>query len=596
MNYTHLISSKFNNYTKTQKNSLMMGHWCATYEPGKKLKKYKILEHPWINRYKFENDYYKIENIYENSLKTISKILNKEFNLKYSLKFWRILIGPWLHCFMGLLYEKWILLNRLKKIKRKIKLSHYNFNKKKFISRNFKDHILLSTTDEWNDYLLIEIIKNSAFKNYITFVNKKYKKNKIFKIKKNFKAKETASNLKDSISKLYSNLFGFIKKKQSVVIFDTYLGKSKNIYLFLKNFQFAKAFYPINFTPSEPNMEKRENIAKLINHKSSLENFFTYNALMNLPTEYFEDFQNIKKKFLKLNLPRKPKVIFTANGLYQDSIQSRYTAESIENGAKLLIAQHGGKYGHFKVSFTDSHEINISDFFISWGWKKNKNKKIKNLGIVKNYFPILREKDNDANRKLLLFLMENKPRYIKYLTSDTGTDKYYEYYYNFCPNFIKELNNNLRDSLVVKTVKAIYGWNEIPFLKSKFSKINSVNGTGSYNKLVNESKLVICSYLSTSFLETLTANVPTILILSDSTNMFNKETLKFLKILKKEHIYFTNYKAAAYFINNNWYNVNKWWGSNNTQRAKNIFVENFSKKNENLVTDIQRLIVKLKTK
>lgn len=594
MNYTHLISSKFNNYSNAQKNSIMLGHWCAAYEPGKKLKKYKILDHPWIDRYKFEDDYYKIENIYENSLKTISKILNKEFDLNYSLKFWRILIGPWLHCFTGLLYEKWILLNKLKKRNKKIKLFYYNFDKKKFITKNFKDHILLSTTDEWNDYLLLEIIKNSEFKNHITFVNKKYEKNKIFGIKKNFKAKE--ANLKDSMSKLYSALFGFIKRNQSVVMFDTYLGKNKNIYLFLKNFQFAKAFYPINFTPSEPNMEKRKNIAKLINYKSSIKNFFTYNALINLPTEYFEDFQNIKKNFEKLNLPKKPKVIFTANGLYQDSIQSRYTAESIESGAKLLIAQHGGKYGHFKVSFTDSHEMNISDFFISWGWKKNNNKKIKNLGIVKNYFPILRKENNDTSRELLLFLMENKSRYIKYLTSDSGTGKYYDYYYNFCPNFIKELNNKLRCRLVVKTVNAIYGWNEIPFLKSKFSSINSVNGTGSYNKLVNKSKLVICSYLSTSFLETLAANVPSILILSDSTNMFNKETLKLLKILKNEHIYFTNYKAGADFINNNWHNVNQWWEDKNTQKAKNIFVEKFSKKNENLATDIQKLIEKMKTK
>ena len=105
-------------------------------------------------------------------------------------------------------------------------------------------------------------------------------------------------------------------------------------------------------------------------------------SLLNIPTDFLENFDYIGKKISKLNIPKKPKVILTANGIYGSSFEARYIAECISNGTKLIVAQHGGRYENLKVFFHLDHEVDISDFFIGWGGKKN-NIKIKNLGIIK---------------------------------------------------------------------------------------------------------------------------------------------------------------------------------------------------------------------
>jgi len=43
-------------------------------------------------------------------------------------------------------------------------------------------------------------------------------------------------------------------------------------------------------------------------------------------------------------------------------------------GTKLILAQHGGRYENIKNFFHIDYEVDISDYFISWGRKKNNSK------------------------------------------------------------------------------------------------------------------------------------------------------------------------------------------------------------------------------
>ena len=92
----------------------------------------------------------------------------------------------------------------------------------------------------------------------------------------------------------------------------------------------------------------------------------------------------------------------------------------------------------------------------------------------------------------------------------------------------------------------------------------------------------------------MSANIPTILILPYSYNIFNNETDRIMKRLKKANIFFTDYKSAAKFINNNWNNIDSWWNNKKTQTEKNNFTKNYSKENSGLIADIQKLIDNIK--
>jgi putative transferase (TIGR04331 family) len=568
----------------TNKKSLLLGYWCCSFNNDIKTKKFNIVKHPWENSKKYKKDYKKILNYYEIFLKKLIYILNKEHNTSYSHKFWEIFIGPWLFVFITTFYEKWMLTN-------KIKTGYIIKEKKNYNSIEVvKDHLEFkkkTLDDEWHQNLLLRILKKRNYKNF--FLKKIiYKKNKKINSKYNFK---------EIFFFLIIKLFGYFKKKQKVVIFDTYLGKLSSVILNIKNFIFFPQFLNTNYVSKNINFKKRIILSfQHNNYESSFKKILTEEILTNIPLDFLENFNNVKKIVLKNNLPYKPRVILSSDGFYFNSIKTRYIADCLENGSKLMIMQHGGIYGHLKFNFLQEFEIRVSNLFLSWGWKEKNNSKIKKIGITKNINTILRNNNKDLNNSRCLFIVQDLRRHINNLTSLTSSKNFYEYYFKFCPEFIANLEVDVRNNLTLRFLSNISRWNAHLFLKKKFNTVKiTIGSEEKYFDAIRNSKLVICSYLSTSFLECMAANVPVILILYNdrhSKDIYNVSTLNILSNLKENNIYFDNYLDACRFINKNWHRIDCWWGSRSTQVSRKKFVEKFCKKNVNILNDIQSLIDK----
>ena len=96
-----------------------------------------------------------------------------------------------------------------------------------------------------------------------------------------------------------------------------------------------------------------------------------YLIVLQLPTAYFENYKNICSSIQRINWPLNPKIIFTS--FFTKNKAGFYTAEKIENfKSKLIVGQHGGVYGQYKFSTIEDHELDVSDKFLSWGWKDKK--------------------------------------------------------------------------------------------------------------------------------------------------------------------------------------------------------------------------------
>ena len=46
----------------------------------------------------------------------------------------------------------------------------------------------------------------------------------------------------------------------------------------------------------------------------------------------------------------------------------------VSEGAKFVMIQHGGGFGTTKCFALEEYHKNISNFFITWGWKKDQKK------------------------------------------------------------------------------------------------------------------------------------------------------------------------------------------------------------------------------
>ena len=91
-----------------------------------------------------------------------------------------------------------------------------------------------------------------------------------------------------------------------------------------------------------------------INQIIALKNLYK-NIFFFIPVSYIEGFFIEEKKVTKLNLPTKPKKIFSAN-INGKSLLKRYCALQKDKGCKLILATHGGSYGHYDMHSDERFE------------------------------------------------------------------------------------------------------------------------------------------------------------------------------------------------------------------------------------------------
>ena len=579
----------------SKKNLKYLSHSYLKLSPIKKKQNQILFDHPWNSFLRFSEDEKKVNKNYQLVLTKLSLLLNRHFMIKKNRRYWEILIGPWVHCLIVAYFEKNLLVNKLIKLKKKIKVDTFKYKAQYLIPRDFlqfqKENM---RAENWQNYLFTTLIESLKYKKNL-IVNQRKAKGFYNIRKSNIKIKKKISfffliiKLKEIILIIFFNILNFFKfKKSSAVFFDTYLGLKKNIMLIIKNLA-----YPQNFSKIEnfvnPDMHLRAKLVKKIKSKNMVDKIYQF-CILNIPTNYLEDYHAIEKKLQKTK--KNPSVILTNSGFYGNSLKTRYIAESVSNGAKLILNQHGGKAGHHKISFTDKYETRISDNYISWGWKNKKNKKIKNYGIIKNINKISRNLERKTFGDKILFLMCEKGRFTSYFDFEINSKCLYSYYSETCPGFYNNLNKNLKKKLIYRVSSRNNFWNELDYIKKNCTKARLSYQRDEYMKLIKKSKIAVCSYLATTFLELMTANVPVLLFVPFPQKIYNNETLKNFKIMKKNNIFFDNYINAAKFINNNWNRIDSWWLSKSVQQARLHFLKSFSRENKNLVNKIGNLINK----
>ena len=230
--------------------------------------------------------------------------------------------------------------------------------------------------------------------------------------------------------------------KQPVVSFETSLSSKNNLILLLKNFSLP-VYLNSKIHDNTANYKLRNSLL----NKFKIKNKFYYEilnaAILNIPKDFLENFNNIREEITKININLKPKSIITSYGLYASSLNSIYIAECVSNGTKLILVQHGGRYENLKYFWHSDYELEVSDNFISWG-KKKKNKKIKNFGITKHILiNNINKNSKFKNNKKILFLMMSKGRYLRGVDSEISVKNLFRYYKTICPQFYTELRKIL---------------------------------------------------------------------------------------------------------------------------------------------------------
>ena len=105
-----LATTANQNYWKTDEKILFLGEWCTAYDQQHIWSKldHEILPSHWDEWEKLDERSIYLENIYEKYLKILALNLNDFHNEDHSLRYWRIIIGPWLRLLVDIIYDKYL--------------------------------------------------------------------------------------------------------------------------------------------------------------------------------------------------------------------------------------------------------------------------------------------------------------------------------------------------------------------------------------------------------------------------------------------------------------------------------------------------------
>jgi len=360
---TNLIFSRNTKQLSKKYSNILAGEWLLSSNI-KKNYSYKVSKYHWEKKEKRLKGFKSVKKIYKKILKSLILYLNKYHGTNYNNKYWEIIVYNLLLQYIFFIYDRWKMVEDIKKKNQLSRVKVFSYPKNFFIQNSSNDFFKILKSNEWNDWIFSEIIKEFNIPN-----------SKIKVIKKN-KIEFQYSDFES----LNSNLT-FLKFKHLLSIKNKsdYFIKSLDIRSKLEKLKFYFSLKQIFFKYDDLKLnnfkvtKKRFKLNAFKKTRNKFENFLAKNLQQMLPTNFLEGYKDIIKNLKYLNWPNNPKIIITSyDHCYNDPFKI-YTANKTMNGSKLFILQHGSSgLSDYCGTF---YEKKICDKYFSWG-SKSKDKTI----------------------------------------------------------------------------------------------------------------------------------------------------------------------------------------------------------------------------
>ncbi|MCX7966348.1 MAG: LIC12162 family protein [Syntrophorhabdaceae bacterium] len=566
---------------------LFLGEWCRLYG-----RRYiwqnldaEVVPYHWDDRKKLYQDYLYLHDLYEELLNELAEQLNKIHNVDHSIRYWRILVGPWLSYFMQALFDRWEMLKKAIESYKIVEAWVPDFPIEYGIPNNMEDFENLFVSDLWNG-----IIYRKLLEKWKGIPIKKIPVPMTNTIRKSIHTISFQRKLKRKLAYLLSLLSGLFTRDKDVFLIITHFPIIFGLILQLQFKQIPKLWRPIPCPKFTVDLSKR----KWKTEKNDFTNFKTVlrnNIPLFIPMSYLEGYKAIVSTCKKISWPKTPSLIFINNLFINDDIFKTWAAEKVEKGAPLVIGQHGGHFGIGLWEFTEEHIYKISDCFISWGWDDPERPKIIPVGNLK----LIGKKINWDPEGHALMVEGTAPRY-SYRMFSIPVASQWLYYFEDQFLFVKTLSVEIRKKLLVRLYSSIadYGWAEADRWKEKFPDIRLDFGETPIMPLIKKSRLYISTYNATTFLESMALNVPTVIFWNPKYFELRESSLPYFNRMKDVGIFHETPVSAAMHVIKIWNDVAGWWYSKEVQNTRDEFCERYSRVSEHtfkiLKKTLQRII------
>lgn len=570
-NNVFLVTTAIRDFWPTSKNLILLGDWCQTNsldildDPKAK---YEVMQSPYHHQKDATSMASKeVREIYECLLPQLVNKLNLVHQLQLSERSWRIIIGPWLLFYICSVFD------RLNHINQAIKL-YGDFETITLAAPCFitpidtLDAVLNLKSDFYNLQIFTKILKikkvNTPTKVYV--------------------AKKSPSRRKSLVSQLISCISINTNKIISIFRGDVYFRHSYFPKLIEFNF-FIRNLGKVLFSWHHETQTLRVNLdtqkRKLLTDLHSGNNEFDLCIKHMLPEDiplcFIESFNVIKDK-TRYYYPKRIKKIFSSNAWYWDESFKYWAAISAESGTLLYGIQHGGVYGSYQYNMSEEHELSLVDKFYSWGWQASIDK-VMPLPATKLIRSIKRKADKKLKKILWVGTFNNK-YFVQYPFLPYLNTEYFAEQISFVNNLSPEVLNKLVHRPHAESVALGY----LDQLKVASQNLSIELWNVNFKESLESCSLFVSDHNSTTFLEALSLNIPTILFWNVNSIELKDSAKPYYNALVEQGILFSSGEDAAKAINSISDDIEGWWSVTSRQAAVKSFCNEFCNTSENAMS------------
>jgi putative transferase (TIGR04331 family) len=581
-----LVTTADQRYWNTKEKIFFLGEWCKVYDQKHIWSKIdgQVLPYHWDDRKRMHRDYQYLDGVYERYLAALSQKLNKLHSENHSLRYWRIIIGPWLNFFIGIMYDRYLSVQTAKNSGLVTNTWVSTFKYTDFLAKDTFDFRRWSAGDDWNHFIYGQIIKSMGGLSYETREGQEFLTRwdqTVFSPLSN-DIKNIARSLLGKIFRLTPDRFN------QIFISSSYLG-----FWDLTRLQLSLGQFPYLFTPQVKiedyavNEIARNEISIRLG-ENQFESLLDEFIPQNMPKVYIEGYAKSCSRANEV-FPKKPKLILSGPSIYYDEGYKFWVAYQVERGTKLYQHQYGGSYGTILWSALENHEIKISDRYLSWGWKLKNQPKV--IPISAGKLTKIKNKIKPNPKGSILWIGFESPRFSYWMISNYKGSKFLDYIKE-SEIFVGAVKPQVRQLLLMRCGPTDYSWNEDKRLADVYPSLKVYKGEGSYHEQLNNSRLSIHANNSTTLLETLSADFPTLLFWNPDFFELRESADPHFNVLRQAGIFHDNPESIAKKVNDIYEDPLSWWLTPEIQDAKDRFCHQFARTNENWIAEWKEELVK----
>ena len=166
--------------------------------------------------------------------------------------------------------------------------------------------------------------------------------------------------------------------------------------------------------------------------------------------------------------------------------------------------------------------------------------------------------------------------------------KYFKEQYDFYDKLLPKIKKQFKVRIYSK---GDYQWKQEERWIERFPHINIDRGKNCLSDTISNSRLIISTYNGSTYQETLSANIPTIIFWNKKLFEIPSSAKNDFKRLEEVGIFHTNPSSAAEFLNQIWDEIENWWHSKNLQLCRKEFCKKYCDSETNIIKNLSNALI-----